>query len=248
MNIQVTNPTDQCVLSEMLETVDRQLDLHLCKGEKYLKDLIIDFVGLAPHFFHARHTVGKSECETPGFPLELAEGDMPPEIPALTKICGMIKEDVKLDFQKGTVATRKSPRHAKDNQLGMWSLTPNDAGDDWIISVEVPGYLQRAELTFSDVFASNPKAKSPGAPTSPGLLDLPLPSLSSVPSFSLSPSPEHSPMMPFLLVPALSPQTSWSSLSSMSLSEDFDDDDSCYFPVVEEDVTTMMEICGPVYE
>lgn len=246
MNIKVTNPTDQCTLSEMLETVDRQLDLHLSGGEKYLKDLIIDFVGLAPHFFHARHTVGKSECESPVFALEFAEGeDMPPEIPTLTKICGMIKEDVKLDFQKGTVRTRKSPRHAKDNQLGVWSLTPNAAGDDWIISVEVPGYLQRAELTFSDVFTSNPKMPTAAAsPASPGLLDLPTPTLSPLPSFSLSPSPEHSPM-PYLLVPALSPQTSW---SSMSLSEDLDDCDSCFFPVLEEEDIDAMEICDPVYE
>lgn len=247
MNIKVTNPTDQCTLSEMLETLDSQLDLHLSAGEKYLKDLIIDFVGLAPHFFHARHTVGKSEYETPAFPMELAD-DMPPEIPTLTKICGMIREDVKLDFQKGTVRTRKSPRHAKDNQLGVWSLTPNAAGDDWIISVEVPGYLQRAELTFSAVFTSTPKRAPPAAPpaSSPGLLDLPLLSLSPLSSFSLSPSPEHSPV-PFLLVPTLSPQTSWSSMSSMSLSEDFEDCDSCYFPGLEDDINAM-EICDSGYE
>jgi hypothetical protein len=246
MNIKVTNPDDQCSLAEMLQTVDHQLDLWLGDDEKYLKDIIIDFVGLAPQFFHAQHTVGKSECESPVSSVDFAGDDMPPEIPTLAKLCGVIKEDVKLDFQKGTVRTRKSPRHAKDNQLGMWSLTPNEAGDDWIISVEVPGYMQRAELTFSDVFASNPNLGS-SSPTPPGAVSpsalLDLPPLPSVPSFSLSPSPEISPMMPFLMVPALSPQTSWSSLS---LSSDLDSDCG-YFSV--DDVDTLEGLpCLTVYE
>lgn len=220
--IQVTNPLspNQCTLSEMLETVDTQLELCLYGEEKFLKSIIIDFVGLAPHFFECRHTVGeKPECDIVVEPL-IAEDDMPPEIPALAKTCGMIKEDVKLDFKKGTVRTRKSPRHAKDNQLGMWSLTPNEARDDWIISVEVPGWMEFAQLTFSDVFTSSPNNASSPAIT-PTLLT-PLPSLSSIPSFSRTTSTESASPMPFLLVPALSTH------SSMSLCDSELDSDCSY--------------------
>jgi len=217
MNIQVTNLKQSCSLSEMLDAVDKQLDFCLERQERFLHHIIVDFVGLAPRFFHAQHTVGeKADCAASVVePIFVADDGMPPEIPTLEKMCGMIKEDVKLDFKKGTVRTRKSPRHAKDCQLGMWSLTPNEIGDDWIISVEVPGYMQRAELTFSDVFASSPNTTAFPA-VSPTLLALP--SLPSTPSFnscgSSEPSDCFSPMLSTLMVPALSPQTSLSSLCS----------------------------------
>jgi len=190
----------------MLDCVHTQLDLWL--PEQFLKVVVIDFVGLAPHFFNPRHTVGE-QSSTPVVPLEMLSDDMPPEIPMLAKACGMIKESVELCFKNSSVRTRNSPRNAKDSQLGVWSLTPNEARDDWIISLEVPGHLQRQKLTFSDVFTANPEALSPFSPA----FFAPMSSLASLSSVNYSMSED--PHSEYLSVPAFSPLlTSWSSWSS----------------------------------
>merc|ERR1711994_196224 len=109
------------------------------------------------------------------------------------------------------------------SQLGEWSLTPNVARDDWIISLEVPGHLQRQKLTFNDVFTANPEAMSPFSP-----LFAPMTSLTSLPSINHSMSEE--PLVEYLCVPAFSPLlNSWSSFSS--------DDSFCFDEDMSEEIS-----------